>query len=396
MAVSESFLENRGDADPKRVTILGSTGSVGCNTLDILGGEPDAYDVVALTAYRNVDLLARQAKSVGARRAVIGEADLYADLKQALSGSGIEAAAGDQALIEAAGEQADWVMAGIVGAAGLATTMAAVEQGAVVALANKESLVCAGDLVLQAVRKSGATLLPADSEHNAIYQVFDFDRPEAVEKIILTASGGPFLNFERKDMADVTPAQAIAHPNWDMGVKISVDSATMMNKGLELIEAWYLFPVTADQIDILIHPESVVHSLVAYRDGSTLAQLGAPDMRTPIAYTLAWPGRIETQAPRLDLAKTATLSFHEPDSSRFPALRLAREALRQGNALPTVMNAANEVAVEGFLNSKIGFLQIAELTERVMHRLSGATASDLAAVLSIDDEARRVADEMIG
>ena len=274
---------------PRRVSILGSTGSVGCNTIDLIERQPERYEIEALTANRNVALLAEQARRLRPRLAVIGDEERFGALKEALAGSGIEVAAGAAALIEAAQRPADWLMAAIVGAAGLEPTLAALHRGAIVALANKECLVCAGDLMMHEVARSGATLLPVDSEHNAIFQVFDFDRPEAIERIILTASGGPFRTLDRAVMAHVTPAQAVAHPNWSMGAKISVDSATMMNKGLELIEAHHLFGLAAERIEVLIHPQSVVHSLVAYVDGSLLAQLGTPDMRTPIAYTLGWP-----------------------------------------------------------------------------------------------------------
>ncbi len=383
------------EAPPRRVSILGATGSVGCSTLDLIARNPAAYEVEALTAYRNVDLLAEQARRLGARLAVIGDPDRYADLKAALAGSDVEAAAGEVALVEAADRPADWVMAAIVGAAGLRPTLAAVGRGAIVALANKECLVCAGELMLEQVRRSGATLLPVDSEHNAIFQVFDFDRPEAVERIILTASGGPFLHFDRAAMAGVTPAQAIDHPNWEMGVKISVDSATMMNKGLELIEAAYLFPVDGGQIEILIHPQSVVHSAVAYRDGSVLAQLGAPDMRTPIAYTLGWPARIETPAPRLDLAAVGRLDFQAPDTELFPAIRLARQALQTGGAAPTILNAANEVAVEAFLAGGIGFLDIAGVVEETLQRLAQSPVGCLDEVDQADADARRMASHLV-
>ena len=384
------------EALPRRVSILGATGSVGCSTIDLIARNPNAYDIEALTAYRNVDLLAQQARQLGARLAVIGDPDRYAALKAALSGTGIETAAGEQALVEAADRPADWVMAAIVGAAGLRPTLAAVRRGAIVALANKECLVCAGELMLEQVRSSGATLLPVDSEHNAIFQVFDFDRPDAVERIILTASGGPFLNFDRAAMAEVTPAQAIDHPNWEMGVKISVDSATMMNKGLELIEASYLFPVDGEQIEVLIHPQSVVHSLVAYRDGSVLAQLGAPDMRTPIAYTLGWPARIETPAPRLDLAAVGRLDFQAPDTGLFPAIRLARHALQTGGAAPTILNAANEVAVDAFLAGRIGFLDIASIVEETLQRLVQSPIGCLDEVDQADADARRMATGLVG
>lgn len=396
MAVAvETALKQAVAAGQRRVTVLGSTGSVGCNTLDILARYPEAFAVEALTAYCNVDELARQARACQARMAVIGDERHYADLKQALSGSGIEVAAGSQALVEAAERPADWVMAGIVGAAGLAPTLAAVRRGAVVALANKECLVCAGDLVLQEVADSGATLLPVDSEHSAIFQVFDFERPEAVDKIVLTASGGPFRDVAMADMQSVTPAQALAHPNWDMGAKISIDSATMMNKGLELIEAVHLFPVSKDQVEILIHPQSVVHSMVAYVDGSVLAQLGAPDMRTPIAYALGWPRRIAAPAERLDLARIGTLTFEQPDAQRFPALRLAREVLATGGAAPTILNAANEVAVHSFLDCQIGFLDIVRVVETVLARADIEPIRGLSDVSASDRMGRELAKQAI-
>jgi 1-deoxy-D-xylulose-5-phosphate reductoisomerase len=380
---------------PRRVTVLGSTGSVGTNTLDLIARHPEQYHVEALTAQRNVDALAEQARRFGARLAVIADPERYGALKQALSGSGIAAAAGPQGLIEAAAAPADWVMAAIVGAAGLAPTLAAVRRGAAIALANKECLVCGGALMTNEVKAHGATLLPADSEHNAIFQVFDFERPENVERIVLTASGGPFRTFERAAMARVTPAQAVKHPNWDMGAKISIDSATMMNKGLELIEAFHLFPVAAERIEILVHPQSVIHSMVAYNDGSVLAQLGSPDMRTPIANTLAWPTRMPTPAARLDLAKIGSLTFEAPDADRFPALGLARRALEAGGGAPIVLNAANEVAVTAFLAGRIGFLEIAELVERTMDAVADCAVDTLEAVYALDAEARAKAGELM-
>jgi 1-deoxy-D-xylulose-5-phosphate reductoisomerase len=379
----------------RRVTVLGSTGSVGCNTLDLISREPERFAVEALTAKSNVELLARQARAVGAACAVVADESRYGELKAALADTGTEAAAGPQALIEAAGRPADLVMAGIVGAAGLAPTLAAARAGRLVAFANKECLVCAGELMLDEVRKHGATLLPVDSEHNAIFQVFDFDRPERVERIILTGSGGPFRACTLAAMAEVTPEQAVAHPNWQMGAKISVDSATLMNKGLELIEAAYLFPVAPEQIEILIHPQSVVHSLVGYVDGSVLAQLGAPDMRTPIAYALGWPDRMATPAAKLDLAQIGKLTFEAPDPARFPALRLAAAALAAGGSAPTVLNAANEVAVEAFLNRRIGFLDIAGIVEGCCERLPATGCTDLDAVFAVDAAARRLAVELI-
>jgi 1-deoxy-D-xylulose-5-phosphate reductoisomerase len=380
---------------PRRVTVLGSTGSVGCNTLDLVARNPGDYQVEALTANRNVEGLAEQAIKFGARLAVIGDPSRYAALKQALAGTNIAVAAGPSGLIEAAAAPADWVMAAIVGAAGLAPTLAAVRRGAMVALANKECLVCSGELMTAEVKAHGATLLPADSEHNAIFQVFDFERPQNVERIILTASGGPFRRMARADMARVTPAQAVAHPNWDMGAKISVDSATMMNKGLELIEAFHLFPVEHNQIEILVHPQSVVHSMVAYNDGSVLAQLGSPDMRTPIANTLAWPTRMATPAARLDLAKIGQLTFEAPDPEQFPALALTRRALETGGSAPIVLNAANEVAVHAFLEGRLGFLDIAELVERTMDAIDQIPVASLDVVYAIDAEARAKAEELM-
>ncbi|MSO74027.1 MAG: 1-deoxy-D-xylulose-5-phosphate reductoisomerase [Alphaproteobacteria bacterium] len=381
--------------EPRSVTILGSTGSIGCNTIDLVERNPGGYRVEALSAYGNISLLAEQARRLNVRIAVTGDERRYLDLKAALAGTGIRVAAGAEALIEAASLPTDWVMAGIVGAAGLAPTLAAVRRGAVVALANKECLVCAGSLMVDEVRSHGATLLPVDSEHNAIFQVFDFARPERVEKIILTASGGPFRTAELQFMAGVTPAQAVAHPNWDMGAKISVDSATMMNKGLEMIEAYHLFPVRTDQIEVVVHPQSVIHSMVAYVDGSVLAQLGSPDMRTPIAFTLAWPDRIASPSPRLDLARIGTLTFEAPDPERFPALRLAREALEAGGSAPVVLNAANEIAVRGFLDRRIGFLDITRVVEQCLEAISHQPIDVLADVHALDTEARRLAGTLM-
>ena len=382
-------------AAPRRVTILGSTGSIGCNTIDLIARHPGAFAVEALTAQRSVERLAEQARAVGAKQAVIGDPALYSALEEALAGTETAAAAGAEALIEAAAAPADFVMAGIVGAAGLRPTLAAAAQGAVIGLANKECLVCAGALMLAEVERGGATLLPVDSEHNAIYQVFDFERSEGVEKIVLTASGGPFREASLETMAQATPEQAVAHPNWDMGAKISVDSATMMNKGLEMIEAFHLFPVDAEQIEVLVHPQSVIHSMVAYVDGSVLAQLGTPDMRTPIAYSLAWPARMAAPSPRLDLAALGRLTFEPPDPVRFPALRLARDALTQGGSAPIVLNAANEVAVSGFLERRIGFLQIAQTVERCLEQTNHRAVTGLDDVYEIDAAARECAVRLL-
>ena len=386
--------------NPRRLTILGSTGSVGCSTIDLIERNRDAYAIEALTANANVALLVEQALRLRPAFVAIGDVSHYAALKSALAGSGIEVGAGPQALNDAAARPADWVMAAIVGAAGLEPTLTAIRRGAVVALANKECLVCAGDLVMHEVRAHGATLLPVDSEHNAIYQVFDFARPEAVDRIILTASGGPFRTLSLAEMRDVTPAQAVAHPVWSMGAKISVDSATMMNKGLELIEAHHLFPVPDGHLEVLIHPQSVIHSLVGYVDGSILAQLGTPDMRTPIAHALAWPNRMAAPSARLDLASLGKLTFEAPDLVRFPALSLARQALQSGGAAPTILNAANEVAVAGFLAGQIGFLEIARIVERTLDEAGASTGSGpvgtLEAVRAADQGARRIAERFVG
>jgi 1-deoxy-D-xylulose-5-phosphate reductoisomerase len=381
---------------PRRVTVLGSTGSVGCNTLDLIERQSGEFIVEALTAHRNVELLAAQARRVGARLAVIADPACYGALKAALAGCDVEAAAGPAAVIEAASRPAEWVMAAIVGAAGLAPTLAAIRRGAIVALANKEVLVCAGALFMDEVKRHGATLLPVDSEHNAIYQVFEGKQIEAIDRIVLTGSGGPFRELPFDAMGHVTPEQAIKHPNWNMGPKISVDSATMMNKGLEVIEAHHLFNLPEDQIEILINHQSIVHGMVVYRDGSVLAHLGAPDMRTPIAYTLGWPRRIPAPTPRLDLAALGRLTFAAPDAQRFPALRLARAALQQGGGCPTILNAANEIAVQAFLDRAIGFLDIARLVERTLLSFDDTGLSTLDDVHNFDKEAREIAGGLIG
>lgn len=381
--------------EPRRVTILGSTGSVGCSTIDLVGRQPDEFQVEALTGNRNVQLLAEQARRLKARLAVVADETCYADLKSELAGSGVEVAAGAEAIVEAAARPADWVMSSIVGAAGLRPTLEAVRRGAVVALANKECLVSAGDVMMAEIARSGAILLPVDSEHNAIFQVLDVAQADRIDRIILTASGGPFLRMDATDMETVTREQAIAHPNWDMGAKISVDSATMMNKGLELIEAYHLFPVGEESIEILVHPQSVVHSMVAYVDGSVLAQLGSPDMRIPIAYTLGWPRRIPAPAPRLSLADIGTLTFETPSTSRFPAMRLAREALKTGGSATTILNAANEQAVESFLGEEIGFMDIARVVEDTLGRAANGPLDTLDDVHSADANARDIAKGLI-
>jgi len=383
-------------SDPRRgVTILGSTGSIGRNTVELIEAAPDLYRVEALVANGSTELLADQARRLRAGLAVVADESRLPDLRERLAGSGIETAGGAAAVVEAAARPADWVMAAIVGAAGLAPTLAAARRGAVVALANKECLVCAGQLMMAEVAAHGATLLPVDSEHSAIFQVFETDQRDQVEKIILTASGGPFRRSSLDEMAAVTPEQAVAHPNWSMGAKISVDSASMMNKGLELIEAHHLFSMPEERIDIVVHPQSVIHSLVAYGDGSVLAQLGSPDMRTPIAYALGWPRRIRAPSPRLDLAAIGTLTFESPDPVRFPALRLARRALQTGGAAPTVLNAANEVAVQAFLSRTLSFLGIARLVEATLDAMGAMTIGNLDDVMAADAWARAHAQAAI-
>jgi 1-deoxy-D-xylulose-5-phosphate reductoisomerase len=387
---------NAARGEKRRVVILGSTGSVGRNTVELVAADPDAYEVEALVAQRSVERLAQQARQLGAKLAVIGDETRYRALKALLDGTGIEVAAGAAAIVEAASRPADWVMAAIVGAAGLAPTLAAVQRGALVALANKEVMVCAGALVTAEARRCGARLLPVDSEHNAIFQVFDVDEAHAIERIMLTASGGPFRERPLAAMAAVTPAEAVAHPNWRMGAKISVDSATMMNKGLEVIEAHHLFALPGERIEVVVHPQSVVHGLVYYKDGSVLAQLGSPDMRTPIANALGWPRRIAAPSPRLDLAQLGRLTFEAPDPERFPALALARAALASGGGAPTVLNAANEVAVAAFLDERIGFLDIAAIVARTLDLLPDCRVDSLDDIYDADREARAVATRLVG
>lgn len=387
----------------RRITVLGSTGSVGVNTLDLVDfarkrGEAEVA-VEALTANSNVALLAEQARKFRPRFVAIGDASKGQELKSALSGEGIEIGAGPEAIEDAGARDADWVMAAIVGAAGLKPTLNAAKRGAAIALANKECLVCAGDVVMDAIRKSGGVLLPVDSEHNAIFQVFDFERPQRVSRLILTASGGPFRTWSKAEMATATPQQAVAHPNWSMGAKISVDSATMMNKGLELIEASHIFPVPHEKIEILVHPQSVIHSMVEYVDGSVLAQLGTPDMRIPIASTFAWPDRTPTPSARLDFAAVRQLTFEAPDLARFPSLRLAREAVLRGGVYPAALNAANEAAVAAFLAGGLKFLDIAGVTDQVLNefgrRNGPAKLSSLEEAVAADEEARRMAERAI-
>ncbi len=379
----------------KTITVLGSTGSVGCSTVDLLMAHRDRYQVRCLTGGRNAALLAKQAIELGAELAVIGDPAHYPALQQALAGTAIRTACGDAAVVDAAAIPVDWTMAAITGAAGLPSTLAAIRRGGAIAFANKEALVCAGEVMLQAVRDAGATLLPVDSEHNAIFQAMAEKNDRAVERIILTASGGPFRTASVADMRAATPEVALRHPVWSMGAKISIDSATLFNKGLELIEAARLFNLPESQVDVLVHPQSVVHGLVCYTDGSVLAQLGSPDMRIPIAHCLSWPERLTTSSPRLNLAAVARLDFAEPDTGRFPALRLCRDALRVGGGAPTILNAANEVAVAAFLDRRIGFLGIAHIVESVLDRLGAPPAASLDDVMDLDRTGRRVAAELV-
>jgi 1-deoxy-D-xylulose-5-phosphate reductoisomerase len=378
--------------------VLGATGSIGESTLDLIGRNASAYQVVALTGGRNVSRLAELAVLHRAELAVVADPKGYAPLKSALAGTGIEAAAGEDALLEAARRPADWVMAAIVGAAGLKPTLEAVRQGTATAIANKECLVTAGTIFMAEVARSNTTLLPVDSEHSAATQAMVGARQERIERICLTASGGPFRSWSLAQMAEARPEQALNHPNWSMGAKVTIDSATLMNKGLELIEAHHLFSLASDKLDVLVHPQSIVHCLVYLSDGSVIAQMSCPDMRTPIAYSLAWPDRMHVPNGRVDLATLGALTFEAPDSTRFPALRLAREVLEAGGSGGTVLNAANEVAVEAFLARRIGFLAIAALVEATLAASPGliaATPVTVEDVLSIDQEARAAANALL-
>jgi len=383
----------------RSLTILGATGSIGKSTLDLIERNADRFEVVALTAQNNVAALADAARRTHARLAVVGNAALYNELKAALAGTGIKVGAGAAAVVAAAAEPADCVMAAIVGAAGLEPTFEAARQGRRVALANKECLVSAGDIFMSAVAQSNAELLPVDSEHSAALQALAGAEPESIERMVLTASGGPFRTWDAERLSRATPEEALRHPNWSMGAKISVDSATLMNKGLELIEAYHLFPISADQLDVVVHPQSIVHCLVSYKDGSVIAQLSLPDMRTPIALALSWPRRMATPTRRLDLIALGNLSFEAPDETRFPALRLAREALQQGGTAPAILSAANEVAVEAFLARRIGFLEIArsvaDCLEAAHRRGLVGPACTLAEILAVDAEARRLAQSLL-
>ncbi|MFC5388310.1 1-deoxy-D-xylulose-5-phosphate reductoisomerase [Brevundimonas bullata] len=388
----------------RKISVLGSTGSVGASTLDLMDqaetAGSGAFQVEVLTGGANIARLAEQSRRWRPRMAVTADPARLSELRDALAGTGVEAAAGPDAIVEAATRPVDWVMASIVGSAGLRSAWAAAATGATLALANKESLVCCGPALIERVKRSGGKLIPVDSEHSAIFQVFPAEAPEQVSKLVLTASGGPFRTLPSEAMGRITPEQAVAHPNWSMGAKISVDSATMANKGLELIEAAYLFAMSGDQIDVVVHPESIIHSLVEYVDGSTLAQMGPPDMKTPIACALAWPDRLAWPAPKLDLAALGRLTFEAPDMTRFPALRLAREALAAGGVAPIVFNAANEVAALAFLDRRLGFLNIAAVVADTLERATNSgvgSGSDDAcdAALAVDAAARRIANDII-
>ena len=385
--------------DAKCVSVLGATGSVGASSLDIIGASPERYRLGAITAHSNVEALARIARERGAGFVAIGREELFDDLKNALSGTDIAVAAGENGLLEAASYEADIVVGAIVGAAGIEPTMAALQAGNQVALANKEALVCAGDLVMEAARKLGKPILPVDSEHNAIFQIFENEHRDVIEKVTITASGGPFRTWERGAIEAATPEQALKHPNWSMGAKITIDSASMMNKGLEVIEAHHLYGLGLDQLEVVVHPQSVIHGLVTYRDGSMLAHLGAPDMRIPVAHCLAWPMRVAARTRKLSLLDVATLTFEAPDPERFGCLRLAMEALEAGGSQPNILNAANEVAVAAFLERAIPFGGIPKIVEAVVNRFvrSGdvGSADSIRDVLATDAAARRIARENV-
>lgn len=379
----------------RSISILGATGSVGEQTLDLVRRNRAEWKVVALTANCSAAKLSQMAREFDAEIAVVADESCLDALRDGLAGSRTEAAGGPQALREAAARPVDITVAAIVGCAGLDPTMAAIEQGGTIALANKEALVSAGEILKSAVARHGATLLPTDSEHNAIFQCLSGNAVADVRRILLTASGGPFRTLDAARLETVTPEQALKHPNWDMGAKITVDSATMFNKGLELIEAWHLFPVGLDRLEIIVHPQSIVHSMVEFRDGSTLAQLGPPDMRVPIASCLAWPRRMDTPCAPLDLAAIGQLTFERPDEIRFPATRLCREAVQAGGAAPAILNAANEVAVAAFLAGQIGFTRIAALVEQTLSRMASRAPQSLEEVLAVDGEAREHAAQLL-
>jgi 1-deoxy-D-xylulose-5-phosphate reductoisomerase len=379
----------------RKISILGATGSVGGSTLDLIERNPDRFEVIALTAAKNVSALADAALRTSARLAVIDDSSLLPELEERLQSSGCRAATGRAALAEAAAGDAELVMAAIVGCAGLEPVMSAIDAGKTVALANKEALVTAGELMTAAASTTGATILPVDSEHNAIFQCLAGNRRCDISKLVLTASGGPFRDWPRERMAAVTPEQAVAHPNWSMGAKISVDSATMMNKGLELIEARHLFDLHSERLEVLVHPQSVIHSMVEFVDGSVIAQLGSADMRIPIAHALAWPERMETPAEKLDLARIGSLTFEEPDLIRFPALRVARQAMESGGSAPVILNAANEEAVAAFLGNRIDFLHIVDIVEEALARTDLPAPQSIAEVIDIDQRTRALAQTLM-
>jgi len=395
----KSSKNSRPSTDVRGITILGATGSIGASTLDLIKREPGRYRVESISARRNAAALGKIAREVGARHAVVADHAAYRELKDALSGSRIEAAAGEEALVEAAQRPADWVMAAISGSVGLKPTLAAVERGATVALANKECLVCAGGLFMRRAATTGATVLPVDSEHNAVFQALGAGNRADVKRAILTASGGPFRTWSKEAIEAATPEQALRHPNWVMGQKVTIDSATLMNKGLEIIEAHHLFSLKSEEIDVLVHPQSVVHGLVEFRDGSVVAQLGSPDMRIPIAHCLAWPRRIDGPAARLDLAALRELTFEAPDLERFPALAIARRAMEAGGSAPTVLNAADEVAVNEFIAGRIPFPAIAALVEATLDVAAGrgllGEPAGIDAALAVDHLARSLARDLL-
>ena len=378
-----------------KISILGSTGSVGKNTVKVIQTQDEVYDVQVLTADSNYQLLAEQAIALNTKQVVIADTQYAERLQKLLANTNIEVSSGEDAIAEAGRVPADWIMASITGMAGLAPLMNAIEQGTRIAIANKEPLVSAGKLVLEAAMRSGATILPVDSEHNAIFQVFEKDNAPSIERLILTASGGPFRTRSLEDMANVSVDDALAHPNWTMGQKISIDSATMMNKALEVIEAHYLFNMPADKIDVIIHPQSVIHSMVEYSDGSILAQMGASDMCTPITNALGYPKRLKTPGEKLDFKKLKTLDFEEVDNQKFPAIKLAYECLEQGQAACIAMNAANEVAVSAFLNHKIAFLDIYALVERAVQQRPKADIHEISDVVDYDNNIRKIVESYI-
>ena len=388
MTINDSIKLPQSENKLRTVSILGSTGSIGRSTVDLLASNMDQYKVVALTAQTNTKLLVEQARILEPEIVAIGDSKQENELRAALSDTSVEIVSGEKSIIEAAERSADLVVSAIVGSAGLRPTLSAIRQGNIVALANKECLVCAGDVVMDEVKNSQTVLLPIDSEHNAIFQILSENNFTEVERVILTASGGPFLGWTEDEMANATPNQAMSHPNWNMGQKISIDSATLMNKGLELIEAAYLFPIFHEKIDIVIHPQSVVHSMVAYIDGSILSHMGTPDMRTPISYTLAWPHRMTVPSERIDFSKLRDLTFEEPNINKFPSLKLARDALSRGNGSTAILNAANEIAVENFINKRIGFLDIASIVDATLTKVTGYPIKSLEDFEELDRESR--------